>query len=186
MASVTTALVVPEPFARAADLDAAIGMDSPLPPPPGSSGTFELSGHGGFVSPPIRGGTNPFGGGYGARFGYAQRGFYGGVDITNFVGSTDVSSSEHAVLYGAEVGYGLVLPVTSTLAFTLRPTLGAGGMTLTRTDPKTAATTSSTSRSLRSKYMGSRTSLSLVSTVTGRSFSGSPRDFTNGDECSGT
>jgi hypothetical protein len=79
-------------------------------------------------------GPNPLGLGVGARAGVALLGIYGGLGIDYFFGgSQDVSAggataqvSEHALKYGAELGYNIGL--LDLVA--IRPQLGVGNFTL--------------------------------------------------------
>jgi hypothetical protein len=78
--------------------------------------------------------TNPFGLGLGARAGVSVLGFYGGLSVIDYLGtSTTVSvagananASQHALLYGLEAGFGLKVAI-----LTIRPQLGLGRIGIT-------------------------------------------------------
>ncbi|HEY4016012.1 MAG TPA: hypothetical protein VGM06_21905 [Polyangiaceae bacterium] len=95
----------------------------------------------------VGGGTSPFGGqpsplgfGLGGRAGASFLGYYGGLSLMYYLGASSnatapttppstVSTSEHAFLYGVEVGYGTKL----LDLITLRGTLGVGNFSLSYT-----------------------------------------------------
>lgn len=133
------------PIALAALLAAPVVLaaeEPPTPIAPPSTPHFELGARGGWVAPPIRGGTNPFGAGLGARLGYAGSLLYLGATAVGFFGSSDVDTSNHAALYGGELGASFHLMAGSSAYVVIRPHLGIGGATVFHTEP--AATTSST------------------------------------------
>lgn len=102
--------------------------------------TWELAGQGAYVSPPIRGGTNPFGAGLGARVGITWgSGWYLGAAFTYFFGGKDVDVSYRAIFYGLDFGYGFRFPMLNGATFTLRPHVGAGDAVVYYTDPSLAA-----------------------------------------------
>jgi hypothetical protein len=116
-------------------------------PPPADDATpheatgldVELGGVVSYVTPPIRGGTNPFGAGLGGRVGLVYSGFYVGITVLDYVGGSDVDVSYQAIFYGLEVGYGWRLPVLQGPSLTLRPVLGIGDAAVSYTDPALAA-----------------------------------------------
>jgi hypothetical protein len=123
-------------------------------PAPATSGTdFELGGAVGYTTPPIRGGTSPFGMGIGGRAGLAfASGVYVGLSVIDYLGSKDVDVTDTALLYGLDLGYGFRLAETSDGGkLTLRPQIGAGGLTVFRTDPSLNAATTPTSGSGRQR-----------------------------------
>ena len=107
--------------------------------PEGSALDVELAAKAGYVTPPIRGGANPFGAGFGGRVGLVYSGFYIGASVVDFLGDKDVDVSYRALLYGLELGYGLRFPVLRDSTFTLRPQLGFGDAAVYYTDPALAA-----------------------------------------------
>jgi hypothetical protein len=96
----------------------------------------ELGGKLGYMTPPIRGGTTPFGAGFGARLGVAASGFYAGASVVDYLGGSDIGITDHALLYGAELGYGfrLELPASGEF-FVIRPQIGVGDAAISHTDP---------------------------------------------------
>jgi hypothetical protein len=100
---------------------------------------YEVGGQAAYTAPPIRGGTNPFSAGFGARFGLVFSGVYVGGNVVRYLGGTDVDTSEHSTLLGGEIGYGLRIRTANDGWFTLRPQLGVGAVTITRVDPSLAA-----------------------------------------------
>lgn len=105
----------------------------------GSGLDVELAAKAGYVTPPIRGGANPFGAGFGGRVGLVYSGFYIGASVVDFLGDKDVDVSYRALLYGLELGYGLRFPVLRDSIFTLRPQVGFGDAAVYYTDPALAA-----------------------------------------------
>lgn len=124
-----------------------------LPPPSTSSIDFELGGAFAYTTPPIRGGTSPFGMGFGGRAGLAfSSGIYVGLSVIDYLGSKDVDVTDTALLYGLDLGYGFRLAETTDGGkLTLRPQVGAGGLTVFRTDPSLNASTTPTSGSGRKR-----------------------------------
>ena len=124
-----------------------------LPPPSTSSIDFELGGAVAYTTPPIRGGTSPFGMGLGGRAGLAfSSGVYVGLTVIDYLGSKDVDVTDTALLYGLDLGYGFRLADTADGGrFTLRPQVGVGGLTVFRTDPSLNAATTPTSGSGRQR-----------------------------------
>jgi hypothetical protein len=123
---------------------------------------WELAGIASYLSPPIRGGTSPFGGGFGGRIGFTVAGVYLGASAVDYLGQTDVDASTHAVLYGGEIGYGLRLSEFSGVSLTLRPQVGVGGVTVLYTEPNTTSTGSTPSN------VRARADVDVVTTATAR------------------
>jgi hypothetical protein len=100
------------------------------------------------TDPLINGGPNPLGFGSGGRAGVVLHGLYGGIAVTYYAGASgggtfsegariipvgnSYSSSDHALMYGIEVGYGFRI----FGVLTIRPQVGLGNFTLfyTQTD----------------------------------------------------
>jgi len=109
-------------------------------PPAPRDYAFELGAQVSYVSAPIRGGTNPFGAGFGARAGFAfGGGYYLGARVTDFLGGNDVDVSYRALLVGAEAGYGFAFPLFGTARLTFRPQAGIGNAAIYYTDPSLRA-----------------------------------------------
>ncbi len=120
----------------------AVGNDEPPSSPPKKKPAtvdWELAGNAGYLSAPIRGGTTPFGFGFGARFGMIVTGAYFGVNVVDYLGGTDVTLSDSALLFGGEIGYGVVLHEFESFHGTLvlRPLVGVGNAAVSHTDPAT-------------------------------------------------
>jgi hypothetical protein len=96
-----------------------------------SSYPLELGGRVGYTSAPIRGGVNPFATGVGARIGYVISDVYLGATAIYDLGGSDVGATDQAILFGAEVGYGVHIGEF----ITLRPTVGVGDAALSHTEP---------------------------------------------------
>jgi hypothetical protein len=129
---------------------------------------YELGGVVAYTSAPIRGGTSPFGAGFGGRLGASVSDFYFGIAVVGYLGGTDVDASESAVTYGGEMGYGLRLATFGPTTLTLRPSLGVGGVTISRTDPTARAVAgASAGASTTSTASVSRTSATHVDVVSG-------------------
>ena len=121
-----------------------------VPPPSTSTIDFELGGAFAFTTPPIRGGTSPFGMGFGGRAGLAfSSGVYVGLAVIDYLGSKDVDVTDTALLYGLELGYGFKLADAPDAKLTLRPQVGVGGVTVFRTDPSASAATTSSATGRR-------------------------------------
>jgi hypothetical protein len=134
--------------------DASAQETSEAMPPPSTSGIdFELGGAVAYTTPPIRGGTSPFGMGFGGRAGLAfASGVYVGLSVIDYLGSKDIDVTDTALLYGLDLGYGFRLAETTDGGkLTLRPQVGAGGVTVFRTDPSLNAATTPTSGSGRQR-----------------------------------
>jgi hypothetical protein len=115
----------------------ARAQDAPREPPPESNTRWELGAKGAYTTPPIRGGTTPFGVGFGGRIGLEISDVYVGVSVVNYFGGKDIDIADHALLYGGEVGYGFKFPVDEAkkTVILVRPQIGLGGMTLFHVDP---------------------------------------------------
>jgi hypothetical protein len=118
---------------------------------------FELGAKVGYLSPPITGGTSPFGAGFGGRIGFSISGFYVGASVVDYLGGSDIDISNRALFYGVEVGYGLRVPLSSSTFFTLRPQVGVGNAAIMHTDPSTAKVDVVTTASGRSSSTTSDT-----------------------------
>lgn len=97
----------------------------------------------GYVSPPIRGGTNPFGVGIGGRAGLSAFGLYAGITIVDFLGGRDVSLSDRSLLIGGEFGYGGTVYTYERQHFkiVLRGLVGVGNAAVSHDDPALAQNT---------------------------------------------
>ena len=142
----------------------------PLSSPP--SWDFELGAKVAYTTPPIAGGTSPFGIGFGGRAGFLISHVYVGLTVVDYFGGKDVDVTETALLYGAELGYDLRLAEVGAGYFKLRPRVGGGGVSIFRTDPSLAATATTGSSGGRgrsvdvvSRASGSSSSSSNVQTV---------------------
>jgi hypothetical protein len=125
---------------------------APASTPTSSTIDFELGGAFAYTTPPIRGGTSPFGTGFGGRAGLAfASGVYIGLSVIDYLGSKDVDVTDTALLYGLDLGYGFRLADTSEGRLTLRPQIGAGGLTVFRTDPSLTASSASATGSGRQR-----------------------------------
>ena len=109
-------------------------------PSKGKSGLdVELAALGDFLAAPIRGGTNPFGLGFGGRAGLVTSHVYVGFTIAQYLGGTDVTQSDMSLLAGGELGYGFVLHESSRWHLELRPIIGVGDAAISHTDPSIVA-----------------------------------------------
>ena len=143
------AISVPSVAARAQEpfptgsVDETVGSSIPAPPPAERSTSspddvrFELAAKGGYTTPPVAGGVSSFGGGGGGRLGFVLKHVYAGAAVTGYVGgSDDAGTSDHAVLYGAELGYEVLFGD----GWILRPQFGVGGVALFHTPPPSKTT----------------------------------------------
>jgi hypothetical protein len=102
--------------------------------------TGELAGEAAYVTAPIRGGTNPFGAGFGVRAGLVWGGgWYIGAAFAFFLGGKDVDVSYRALFYGLDFGYGFRFRAFGGSSLTLRPRVGVGDAAVYYTDPSLAA-----------------------------------------------
>jgi hypothetical protein len=110
--------------------------------------SFELAAHTEYTTVPIHGGTNPFGVGFGGRFGVVVSDLYLGATIVDYLGGSDVTLSDRSLLYGGVVGYGLRTSLAG-VHLIARPELGVGDAAVSHTDPSkvTADVVSSASSS---------------------------------------
>jgi hypothetical protein len=129
------------PSADATALGTGAGASASGVAPPGKH-TYELGAHADYTMAPIRGGTNPFGVGFGARIGFRLSNVYAGANVVSYLGGTDVDTSETALLLGGEAGYDVGTPLGSGW-LTIRPQVGVGGVQITRTDPSLLSSSSS-------------------------------------------
>lgn len=127
----------------------------------------EIAGKASYLTPPVRGGTSPFGAGFGGRLGFTMANVYVGASVVDYLGGTDVDAWSHGVLYGGELGYGIRLTSGGGVTLTLRPQIGVGGLTVFRTTP-TVASTTGTNAPVRVS-----TSVDVITTATGGTSSGS-------------
>jgi hypothetical protein len=149
-----------------------------------SASHVEIAARGAWYAPPIRGGTTPFGAGLGARVGYALSNLYFGATALGFFGGTDVDSSNHAALYGGEVGAHFFAHATPTAYFVFRPHVGLGGATILHTEPTTTSSTTTSPRggtTRNDSLVGSGTDV-----ITAASTSGSTRGGSGGSSSSTT
>jgi hypothetical protein len=117
----------------------------------------ELGGQASYLTGPIRGGTSPFGAGFGARVGADIAGFYVGIGALYYLGGSDVTLSDRALLYGFDLGYGFRLHPFTGATFTLRPLVGLGDAAVSHTDPSLAKVDVVTTASGRSSSSTSDT-----------------------------
>src|SRR5262249_42056568 len=109
---------------------------------------------------PIRGGTTPFGFGFGGRAGLLYRHVYIGLNAIAYLGGTDIDISDRAILYGLELGYDVAIDAGSG-RFVVRPQVGIGGVRIYHTDPSLTRSTGTdvvSSASDRASSPGSDTS----------------------------
>lgn len=93
-----------------------------------------------YLAAPIRGGTNPFGLGFGGRAGLSVHGIYAGFTVTDYVGGSDVNQSDRSLLVGGEIGYGgkLLTFERAHVTLMLRGIAGFGNASVAHTDPALA------------------------------------------------
>lgn len=98
---------------------------------------FEGSVAADYLAPPIRGGTNPFGVGFGGSLGLVMAHVYAGFTAVDYLGGSDVTQSDQSLLLGGDLGYDIVLRPMNRLGLILelRPSLGVGNAAITHTDP---------------------------------------------------
>jgi hypothetical protein len=132
---------------RATDGEATIDAMTASAPTPY---LFEAAGRSGYASAPIRGGVNPFGAGFGARAGFTFGGFYVGGSVMDFLGGSDGSASDTALLFGLDVGWNARIGQY----LTLRPRLGLGDAILTHTEPRAGGVDVVTTASGSSSFGG--------------------------------
>ncbi|MDB4933870.1 MAG: hypothetical protein JWP87_842 [Labilithrix sp.] len=134
---------------------------------PGRPQEWEIAGKASYAAPPVRGGTSPFGAGFGGRLGFTVADVYIGASVVDYLGETDVDAWSHGVLYGGEVGYGFRFKAFGGAFLVLRPQVGVGGLTVFHTTPNTTSG-SSTSGSVRT-----RANVDVITTATGGTSSNS-------------
>jgi hypothetical protein len=120
---------------------------------------FELGAKASYASAPIRGGTTPFGAGFGGRLGFSVSGLYLGISVINYLGGSDLDISNHAILFGGELGYGFRAPLGGGTTLTIRPQVGLGNAAISHTDPSTAKVDVITSASGRSSSSSDTTTI---------------------------
>ncbi len=164
--------VLVAPRVAVGEVDIPHGEEAPpttLPPAPGvatetpettasaeaaaaaSTSHFEVAALAGYLSPPIRGGTTPFGAGLSGRFGLVLSNVYIGGKLAGYLGGTDVDISDRSLLYGLELGYGFRLDAFGGTHFVVRPQVGAGAMTIFHTDPSLAGASTTTATGGRAR-----------------------------------
>jgi hypothetical protein len=134
---------------------------------------WELAGKAAYSAPPVRGGTSPFGAGFGGRLGFSIAGVYLGASVVDYMGATDIDAWAHGVLYGGEIGYGLRSSDVGGVTFVIRPQVGVGGLTVFHTTPITSSS-STTSRTVRT-----RANVDVITTASGGTSSGSSGSASN-------
>ncbi len=113
---------------------------SPQTPSNGPSVHFEGAAGAIYLAPPIRGGTNPFGFGFGGRAGLLVGShFYAGFALVGYLGGSDVTLSDNSLLVGGELGWDFVLYEAPHLRVSLRPLVGVGNASVSHTDPSIVA-----------------------------------------------
>jgi len=132
---------------------------------------YELAAHTVYTTAPIRGGTNPFGLGFGGRLGFLFSHVYLGAHAVNYLGGTDVDTSESALMLGGEAGYDLAAHLGDGW-LTLRPQVGVGAVIITRIDPSLLAPRASTTAT-RSVTIGKPDVVTQATTSSGGSSGGS-------------
>jgi hypothetical protein len=99
----------------------------------------EIAAKGGYgTNPDSSAPFNPLGVGLGGRAGITLLGFYGGVNVLYYLGGSQDTVSEHALLYGLEAGYGFTLADV----LTIRPQIGVGNATFTTSVSNVSASAS--------------------------------------------
>jgi len=117
------------------------GTDDPAPPASDSPSLpvhFEVGGEGDYVTAPIRGGTNPFGMGFGGRAAVTIGNLFFGAKVLDFLGGSDVDVSYRSLLAGVEAGYDFRVRAWGHTYFVVRPQLGVGDAVIYYTDPSLA------------------------------------------------
>jgi hypothetical protein len=118
----------------------ARGQETSAPPPSGAMNpTFEIGGVASYLTPPVHGGTTPFGFGFGGRAGLDLGDLYMGATVVQYLGGTDVDLSDRAILFGMELGYGTRFQAFGGAYITVRPVVGLGGAAISHTDPSLLA-----------------------------------------------
>jgi hypothetical protein len=146
----------------------------PVPSSSSSAPSWELGGRASYLAPPIHGGSNPFGAGFGGRLGLSTSNVYVGVTVIDYLGSQDVDLTTHSVLYGGEIGYGLSVATGTGVFFTVRPEAGVGGLTLFYTTPNTSSAPAS------SATVKTRANVDVISTASASSNVVSPSSSSSG------
>jgi hypothetical protein len=146
---------------------------------------LELGVDSAYATPPIHGGTNPFGIGFGGHAGLSIDDFYVGARVVDFLGGTDVDVSYRSLLAGIEVGYDFRVHLPQQWFFAVRPQLGVGDAVVYYTDPALAkvdvvssasgssSTTTSDTLTVNSLYLDPGVTATLSSGVVYLSINGS-------------
>ncbi len=101
---------------------------------------WEIAATADFLTAPIRGGTNPFGLGFGGRAGLSVYGVYAGFTVIDYLGGTDVNQSDRSILIGGELGYGAKIHTfeRERVTLVLRGVVGLGNASVAHDDPALA------------------------------------------------
>lgn len=163
--------------ALTASLIAVDTSAEPLDPTPPSntpsSWDLELAGVAAYLTPPVHGGTTPFGAGFGGRLGAVVGRFYLGGRALGFLGGTDVSATTRSVLGGAEIGYNIRIPTASSVYFDIRPRVGLGGAALIHSEPlSSSSTTTATGRRSSTTPRTTTDTVDILAGASGQSGSG--------------
>jgi hypothetical protein len=137
-----------------------VGTDEPPPPTTAPSSTSfhaEVGAEVAYVTPPITGGTNPFGLGFGGRAAITVENIYLGARVVDFLGGSDVDVSYRALLAGVEAGYDFRIRLGAGTFLVARPQLGIGDAVIYYTDPALAKVDVVTTASGRSSSTSSDT-----------------------------
>jgi hypothetical protein len=121
----------PEPRLTAEEPPASVFLGAQ-----GHAYLFEAALRSGYVTPPIRGGVNPFGAGVGARLGFDVWRLYLGASFMSYLGGSDGGATDTSLLAGVALGYNGRIGQHVTL----RPEVGVGDTILSHTEPATATT----------------------------------------------
>jgi hypothetical protein len=116
----------------------AAETEAPAPSSPSVPIYWELGADTTYVTPPIHGGTNPFGFGLGGHLGIEIADVYAGARVVDFLGGTDVDVSYRSLLAGIELGYDVRARLSGRTFLLLRPEIGAGDAVIYYTDPSLA------------------------------------------------
>jgi hypothetical protein len=96
---------------------------------------LEIAAAADYLAPPIRGGTNPFGLGFGGTIGLTMANVWAGLAFVDYLGGSDVTLSDQSLLLGGELGYDIVLRRWRGVTLELRPFVGLGNAGISHTDP---------------------------------------------------
>ena len=123
---------------------------------------WEIAANAGYLTPPIRGGTTPFGAGLGGRIGGSVGNLYIGGKVAGYLGGSDIDVTDRSVLFGAEVGYSFHIHWVGPFSLVVRPQIGVGGLVVFHTDPSSISSTAGTAS----------TTPDVVTTASGKTTSG--------------